>query len=76
MNIELGNRLAKLRKEHGYSQEELADKLSISRQAISKWENGESDPSTENLIALSKLYGCSLDALVGNEEAPKPVHNS
>ena len=72
MNIELGNHLAELRKKHGYSQEDLADKLDISRQAISKWENGESDPSTENLIALSKLYGVSLDELVGNV---KPVEN-
>ena len=68
MTIELGNRLADLRKEHGYSQEELADKLGVSRQAISKWERGEASPDTDNLIELSKIYGVSLDELIGLEK--------
>ena len=67
MTIELGNRLAELRKEHGYSQEELADKLGVSRQAISKWERGEASPDTDNLIELSRIYGVSLDELLGLE---------
>ncbi len=65
MSIELGERLTKLRKEHGYSQEELGEKLGVSRQAISKWELGESSPDTDNLIALAKLYDCSIDYLLG-----------
>lgn len=65
MTIELGNRLADLRKEHGYSQEELADKLGVSRQAISKWERGEASPDTDNLIELAKIYNMSLDELIG-----------
>ena len=65
MTIELGNRLAELRKEHGYSQEELADKLGVSRQAISKWERGEASPDTDNLIELAKIYDISLDELLG-----------
>lgn len=69
MSIELGNRLAALRKEHGYSQEDLAAKLGVSRQAISKWECGESAPDTDNLIALSKIYGITLDELVYGKEA-------
>ena len=69
MNIEIANRLADLRKQHGLSQEELADKLGVSRQAVSKWECGESSPDTDNLIALAKIYGMSLDELLGN-----PVH--
>ena len=69
MTIKLGNRLADLRKEHHLSQEELAEKLNVSRQAISKWECGESSPDTDNLIELSKIYNISLDELVGNEHA-------
>lgn len=64
MNIEIANRLVKLRKKHGLSQEELADKLGISRQAVSKWERAESSPDTDNLICLAKLYGVSLDELL------------
>ena len=50
MTIELANRLAELRKQKGLSQEELADRLQVSRQAISKWERGEASPDTDNLI--------------------------
>ena len=65
MTIELANRLAELRKQKGLSQEELADKLQVSRQAISKWERGEASPDTDNLIELAKIYNISLDELVG-----------
>ena len=65
MDIKIGNRLFKLRKEHGYSQEQLADELNVSRQAISKWERGVASPDTQNLIALAKLYNISLDELLG-----------
>ena len=64
MNIEIANRLVELRKKHGLSQEELANKLGISRQAVSKWERAESSPDTDNLICLAKLYGVSLDELL------------
>jgi len=63
----LGNKIQKLRKEKGFSQEELASKLTISRQAISKWELGESMPDTENVVQLSKLFGVSLDYLLNDE---------
>ena len=65
MTIELGNRLAELRKQHGLSQEELADQLGVSRQAVSKWERGEASPDTDNLIELARIYGISLDELLG-----------
>lgn len=68
MNIEIANRLQKLRKEKGYSQEQLADLLGISRQAISKWERAEASPDTDNLIELAKLYSVSIDYLVGIKE--------
>ncbi len=68
MNIEIASRLQKLRKEKGFSQEELADKLGISRQAISKWERAEASPDTDNLIMLAKLYNVSLDDLLKSDE--------
>ena len=73
----LGNKLYELRKKAGLSQEELAEKLSVSRQAVSKWECGESLPDTEKLIAISKFYSVSLDELVGNELAKsEPVQET
>ena len=56
-----GEKMYKLRKAQGLSQEALAEKLNTSRQAVSKWENGISDPSTSNVIALAKLYGLSAE---------------
>lgn len=64
MNLEIAQRLQQLRKQHGYSQEGLAEKLGLSRQAVSKWERAESSPDTDNLIELAKLYGVSLDELL------------
>lgn len=67
MNIKLADRLVELRKANKLSQEALAEKLGLSRQAISKWERAEASPDTDNLIALAALYGISLDELLGNE---------
>ena len=64
MNIETANRLVQLRKENGLSQEALAAKLGVSRQAVSKWERAEASPDTDNLIALAELYGMTLDGLL------------
>ena len=69
MNVETAQRLADLRRQKGYSQEGLARKLGLSRQAVSKWERAESSPDTENLISLAKLYGVSLDELLNPSEA-------
>lgn len=69
MNLEIANSLVALRKENHLSQEALAEKLGISRQAVSKWERAEASPDTDNLIALAKLYHVSLDELLRiNEE--------
>jgi len=70
MNIEIANRLVNLRKSNGFSQEVLAEKLGISRQAISKWERAEASPDTDNLILLAKIYKISLDELLSSEEEP------
>lgn len=76
MTLETANRLYELRKKHNLSQEELAEKLGVSRQAVSKWERSEASPDTDNLIALAKIYNLSLDELIygekeGKKEEPK-----
>lgn len=73
MNIEIANRLVQLRKQHGLSQEELAARLGLSRQAVSKWERAEASPDTDNLILLSRVYGVSIDELLRTEDpVPEP----
>ncbi|WP_206214115.1 helix-turn-helix domain-containing protein [Adlercreutzia sp. ZJ154] len=64
MSYEFADRLIELRRSQDLSQEELAKKLGLSRQAISKWERAESAPDIGNLVALSELYEISLDDLV------------
>ena len=61
----LSLRLKELRISYGYSQKEVAQKLNISPSIISGYETGERTPSTENLLALSYLYKCSTDYLLG-----------
>ena len=73
MTIEIADRLIKLRKKYGYSQEELADKLGLSRQAVSKWERAEASPDTDNLICLAKLYGVSLDELLSTDDSVETI---
>lgn len=60
----LGERLRENRARCKMSQEFVAEAVGVSRQAVSKWENGTSDPSTANLIALAKLYGVSAEELL------------
>ena len=61
----LGQRIQKGRKEAGLSQEELAEQLGVSRQAVSRWENDNGYPEMEKIIRLSQIYQVSLDYLVG-----------
>ena len=63
----LGERLMILRKKHGYSQQEIADMLSVSRQTISNWESGQGAPALDKACDLARIYKISLDELVGNE---------
>ena len=60
----LGQRISLYRKKLHISQEELGARLGVSRQAVSKWESGASDPSTSNLLALAKLYGVPAEELL------------
>ena len=63
----LGHNLMELRKKHGYSQQEIADMLSVSRQTISNWESGQGAPALDKAYELARIYKISLDDLVGNE---------
>lgn len=63
----LAANLAGLRKCHQYSQEEVAEKIGVTRQAVAKWESGETMPDILNCDALAALYGVSLDDLVHHE---------
>lgn len=66
----LAQMLSRVRKEHGFSQDALADALGLTRQAVSKWERGAAYPSVENLIKLSRLYGVDLAVLTGGAATP------
>ncbi|MCI9157122.1 MAG: helix-turn-helix transcriptional regulator [Lawsonibacter sp.] len=66
----LKERLRTVRSEHALSQEELAERLDVSRQTICKWERGTSRPSADNLTALSEVYGIPVDALLKDDWTP------
>ena len=59
----LSEKLYQLRKKSGLSQEQLAEQLNVSRQAISKWESGTAVPESEKLITISNYFGVSVDYL-------------
>lgn len=60
----LGEKIQTLRKQNNFNQEQLADKLFISRQAVSKWENNESQPDLENILRISEIFNVSTDYLL------------
>ena len=62
--------LMALRKQRGWSQEELGSQIGVTRQTVSKWEMGQSTPELEKLVELSRLFGMSIDQLVGGAGAP------
>ena len=70
--MELKEKLVALRKEKGLTQLVVAEKLNVSRQAISRWESGTALPSTDNLRCLGALYEVPIDYLV-NEETERPI---
>ena len=59
--VEKWNNLTEARRQSGLSQQEVAEALDVSRQAVSRWETGAAAPSTENLVELARSYGVSLD---------------
>lgn len=74
--MELYEKLYELRRASGMSQEELAEKLGVSRQAVSKWESGATQPELSKLIELSKIYQVSVDALLSLEHAKEQQDSS
>lgn len=76
--MSLGNNIFAKRKEKGMTQEDLADRMGVSRQAVSDWERDVKKPETQNLIDLAKLLGASIDWLCANElagsEVPREEH--
>ncbi len=66
--MELGNKILKLRKQKGLSQEQLGEKVNVTRQTISNWELGETLPNPEQLKLLSKELHISIDELLDNTE--------
>ena len=65
--MDIGNKIMELRKKSGLSQEELAEKVGVARQTISKWELGETSPDIKQSKELSKIFNVSLDELVSND---------
>lgn len=65
--MNFSNNLQKLRKANGFSQEQLAEKLEVSRQSVSKWESGASYPEVDKIIMMSDIFDCSMDELVKGE---------
>ena len=74
MNMSISERLHELRKQAGYSQEQVAEMLEISRQAVSKWESGQGKPEIDNIVKLTEIYNVSADyILLGTERESVPV---
>ena len=72
--MDIAEKIIKLRKESGWSQEDLAEKLYVSRQAISRWENGTALPDAQNVLQISKLFGVTTDYLLNDDyESDKDI---
>ena len=70
--METKNKLTSLRVQKGLSQSELAERLHVTRQAVSRWEGGKTEPDVDTLIAIAKIFGVSLDYLCGADEVLRP----
>ena len=68
----LAEKILSLRMERGMSQDDLAEKLDVSRQSVSKWETAQSTPDLDKIIKLANLFGVTVDELVRDGEAPQP----
>ena len=73
--MKFNEKLVILRKQHNLSQEQVAEKLGVARQTISKWELGETTPEMDKLIIMSELYNITLDELIKEENEGKVVND-
>ncbi len=74
--MSIGNRISELRKKHNYSQEYVAEQLDVSRQAVSKWEQDQTSPDTNNLIALASLFGVSVEYIATGKTIDVPQNSN
>ena len=65
--MKFGDKLVELRKKNGYSQEELAEKLGVSRQSVSKWESNNTYPETDKIVQIANIFDCSMDDLINDK---------
>ncbi|MGD6892221.1 helix-turn-helix domain-containing protein [Bacillus mobilis] len=73
--MSLGQQLKRLRESKGFSQEDVAKMIGVTRQAVYKWENDKSYPDIDNLILLSEMYNVTLDELIkGNQSFKEKIH--
>ncbi len=72
MQETIGTTIARLRREHNMKQDELAEMLDVTPQAVSKWENGASMPDISLLPKIAKIFGVTIDELFGADNTPKP----
>lgn len=71
MSLLIGEKIMRLRQSKGYSQEELGEKLGVSRQAVSKWETGQTTPDVDKVVLMSEFFGVSTDYLLKDETEQK-----
>lgn len=71
--MDIAERLQELRKNAGYSQEQVAEMLGLSRQAVSKWESGQGKPEIDNVVKLTEIYQVSADYILLGTEKEVPV---
>ena len=67
----LAEKISTFRKKNGWSQEELAERLNVSRQSVSKWESAQSIPELDKIVQMSELFGVSTDQLIKDGDLPK-----
>ncbi|MCQ1531179.1 helix-turn-helix domain-containing protein [Lutispora saccharofermentans] len=72
----IGEKIQQLRKQNGLSQEQLANELNVSRQAISKWELNDSVPELDKIVSLSKIFSVSIDDLLSNETNHSSINSN
>lgn len=75
----IGSRIQRLRVNNGLTQEQLAEKLEVTRQSVSKWEMEQAVPETEKIVVMSKLFSVSTDEILLDEDTmkklrPQPLH--